>query len=51
MQFSHFGVLDAGSQSKASTATSILVNIAIAFVVIVIGAGLRATGPSRPTPS
>jgi periplasmic protein TonB len=36
MQFAHFGVLDAGTQSKASTVTSLAVNLAIAFVVIVI---------------
>ena len=43
MQFSHFGVLDAGSQSKASTATAVLLNLAIAFVVIVIGAAAKQT--------
>jgi TonB family protein len=36
MQFAHFGVLDAGAQSKASTVTSLLINVAIAFVVIVL---------------
>lgn len=36
MQFAHFGVLDAGAQSKASTVTSLVLNLAIAFVVIVI---------------
>lgn len=35
-QFAHFGVLDAGSQSKASTVTSLVVNLAIGFVVIVL---------------
>lgn len=43
VQFAHFGVLDVGGQSKASTATSIIVNLAIAFVVIVIGAAARQT--------
>lgn len=43
IQFSHFGVLDAGHQSKASTATSILLNLTIAFVVVVIGAAARRT--------
>src|SRR5215469_10831847 len=43
VQFAHFGVLDVGTQSKASTATSILVNLLIAFVVIVIGAAARKT--------
>ncbi|HEY4379859.1 MAG TPA: energy transducer TonB [Acidobacteriaceae bacterium] len=36
VQFAHFGVLDAGSQSKASTVTSLAVNVAIGFVVIVL---------------
>lgn len=36
MQFAHFGVLDAGHQSKTSTLTSLFVNLAIGFVVVVI---------------
>ena len=36
MQFAHFGVLDTGTQSKASTVTSVVLNLTIAFVVIVI---------------
>lgn len=43
MQFSHFGVLDAGTQSKASTVTSITINCVIAFVLIVISAAARQT--------
>ncbi|MDE3104363.1 MAG: TonB family protein [Acidobacteriota bacterium] len=43
MQFSHFGVLNDGSQSKASLFTSITVNILIAFVVVVIGAAAKHT--------
>ncbi len=43
MQFAHFGVLDTGGQSKASTATSLAINFVIAFVVIVIGAATRQT--------
>jgi TonB family protein len=38
MQFAHFGVLDAGAQSKASTVTSLTLNVVIAFVVIIISA-------------
>jgi TonB family protein len=41
MQFAHFGVLDTGGQSKASTVTSLMVNLLIAFVIIVIGAANR----------
>jgi len=36
MQFAHFGVLDTGTQSKTSAATSLALNLAVAFVVIVI---------------
>ena len=36
VQFAHFGVLDAGHQSKASTMTSLVINLAIGFVVVVI---------------
>jgi periplasmic protein TonB len=38
MQFSHFGVLDTGGQSKASTATSLVINLLAAFVIVVISA-------------
>lgn len=43
MQFSHFGVLNDGSQSKASLFTSVTLNLIIAFVVIVIGAAAKHT--------
>ena len=43
VQFTHFGVLDVGGQSKASTVTSLVINFLIAFVVIVIGAATRQT--------
>jgi periplasmic protein TonB len=36
VQFAHFGVLDAGAQSKASTVTSLVLNILVACVVIII---------------
>lgn len=38
VQFTHFGVLDAGRQSKASTVTSLLVNCVAACVIVVISA-------------
>jgi protein TonB len=43
MQFAHFGVLNDGSQSKASLFTSITVNIIIALIVIIIGAAAKKT--------
>ncbi len=41
IQFSHFGVLNDGQQSKASLFTSISLNIIIALVVIIIGAAAK----------
>jgi TonB family protein len=38
MQFAHFGVLDVGAQSKASTVTSLTLNVVIACVIIIISA-------------
>jgi periplasmic protein TonB len=43
MQFAHFGVLNDGSQNKASLFTSISLNLIVAFVVIVIGAAAKHT--------
>jgi len=43
MQFAHFGVLDTGGQSKASTVTSLVINFVIAFVIVVIGAATTQT--------
>ena len=41
MQFAHFGVLNDGSQSKASLFTSISLNILIAIVVCILGAAAK----------
>lgn len=57
MQFAHFGVLNDGSQSKASLFTSITVNIVIAVVVCILGAAakkqmdhMRLTRLTEPIP-
>jgi len=47
MQFAHFGVLDTGGQSKASTVTSLVINFVIAFVIVVIGAATTQTVESN----
>jgi TonB family protein len=47
VQFAHFGVLDDGAQSKTSTLTSIAVNVALAFVIIIIGAAAKKTIDKR----
>ena len=47
MQFAHFGVLNDGYQSKASTMTAVLVNVALAFVIVVIGAATKKSIDNR----
>jgi periplasmic protein TonB len=47
MQFTHFGVLNDGSQSKASLFTSVTLNIVIAIVVCIIGAAAKKTIDKR----
>ncbi len=47
MQFTHFGVLDDGSQSKSSLFTSISLNIVIAIVVCILGAAAKKTMDNR----
>jgi TonB family protein len=42
-QFAHFGILNDGAQSKASTITSLVLNTLIAFVLIIIGAAAKKT--------
>lgn len=41
MQFTHFGVLNDGSQSKASLFTSVSINVIIAIVVCILGAAAK----------
>jgi TonB family protein len=43
IQFSHFGVLNDGNQSKGSLFTSITVNLVIAIIVCILGAAARKT--------
>lgn len=38
IQFTHFGILDTGSQSKASTVTSLVVNCVAACVIVILSA-------------
>jgi protein TonB len=47
MQFSHFGVLNDGSQSKSSLFTSITLNILLALCAIIIGAAAKKTIDTR----
>ena len=47
VQFAHFGVLNDGAQSKASTITSISLNVVIALVIIVVGAATKKTIDNR----
>jgi protein TonB len=43
MQFAHFGVLDAGHQSKASAAVSLAINVLLACVVTIISLAATQT--------
>jgi len=43
IQFSHFGVLNDGQQSRSSLFTSVTLNIVIAIVVCIIGAAAKKT--------
>jgi protein TonB len=43
MQFAHFGILNDGSQSRASLFTSIAINVVIAIIIIIIGAAVKNT--------
>jgi periplasmic protein TonB len=46
-QFTHFGVLDNGSQSKSSVVTAVVVNMMIALCAIIIGAAAKKTIDTR----
>jgi protein TonB len=43
MQFSHFGVLHDGQQSKGSLFTSVTINVILAIIVCIIGAAAKKT--------
>jgi protein TonB len=47
MQFSHFGVLNDGNQSKGSLFSAIVLNVVIAIVVCIIGAAAKKTIDNR----
>jgi TonB family protein len=42
IQFAHFGVLDDGKRSKGAAITSILVNVAIAAIIVIVGMVVKA---------
>ena len=46
-QFEHFGVLDAGSQSKGAFFGSIVFNIILLLIAIIIGASVKKTIDER----
>ncbi len=43
LQFRHFGILNAGTQSKASLATSITANVILALILLIIGTAAKKT--------
>jgi periplasmic protein TonB len=48
IQFTHFGVLNAGRQSKASFFTSIAINLLLVFVVILLGFAAKEINDNKP---
>ena len=48
LQFSHFGLLDDGKQSKASLLTSLFVNITIAILLVLLGFAAKKVSDNRP---
>lgn len=48
VQFSHFGVLNDGQQSKGSLFTSITVNVIVAIVICILGAAAKKTIENAP---
>jgi len=47
VQFAHFGVLNDGSQSKASTVGAVVINVLLACVIIIITAATKKTIDNR----
>lgn len=47
MQFTHFGVLDSGAQSKSSLFTSIGLNVLLAVIAVILGAAAKKTMDQR----
>jgi TonB family protein len=43
IQFTHFGILNDGSQSRGSLFSSIAINVVVAIVIIIIGAAVKNT--------
>ncbi|HZY63197.1 MAG TPA: TonB family protein [Edaphobacter sp.] len=43
MQFTHFGILSDGAQSRGSLISSVVINVVIAIVIIILGAVVRKT--------
>lgn len=48
LQFSHFGILDDGRQSRASILTSVTVNVVLAIVVIILGVAAKKISDNHP---
>jgi periplasmic protein TonB len=47
IQFSHFGVLNTGSQSKASLFTSVTLNVLLGLICLIIGAATKKVVDNR----
>ena len=51
IQFAHFGVLDAGSQSKGSLLTAVITNVLLALIAIILGAAVHTVVKPKETVS
>ena len=47
LQFTHFGVMDTGTQSKSSLFTSVSINIVLAVIAVILGAAAKKTMDQR----
>ena len=48
LQFSHFGILDDGRQSRASIFTSVTINVVIAIIVVILGLAAKKISDTHP---
>ena len=51
IQFSHFGVLDSGTQSKGSLLTAVITNVVLALIAIILGAAVHTVVKPKETVS
>ena len=48
LQFTHFGILDTGRQSKASIVTSTAINVVLAIIAVILGVAAKKISDTHP---